>query len=42
MALKIMIVRHGEKPCDSIHGINVEGEHDKNELAALRRLGSLL
>jgi hypothetical protein len=44
MASKIMIVRHGEKPGDSIHGVNVEGEHDKNELSTQgwQRSGALI
>ena len=44
MAKKIMIVRHGEKPSDSIHGVNVEGEHDKNELSTKgwQRSGALI
>jgi len=35
MASKIMIVRHGEKPekDEDIHGIDAQGEHDKNELS---------
>ncbi len=44
MASKIMIVRHGEKPEDSAHGVNVEGEHDKNELSTKgwQRSGALI
>jgi hypothetical protein len=46
MAKKIMIVRHGEKPDkgDSTHGVNVEGEHDKNELSTKgwQRSGALI
>lgn len=44
MAKKIMIVRHGEKPSDSIHGVNVEGQHDKNELSTKgwQRSGALI
>jgi hypothetical protein len=32
---KIMVVRHGEKPekDEDIHGVNPEGEHDRNELS---------
>ena len=46
MADKIMIVRHGEKPekDEDIHGINPEGEHDKNELSirGWQRSGALI
>jgi hypothetical protein len=46
MANKIMIVRHGEKPDkdETIHGVNPEGEHDKNELSTKgwQRSGALI
>jgi hypothetical protein len=46
MADKIMIVRHGEKPekDEDIHGVNPEGEHDKNELSTRgwQRSGALV
>jgi len=46
MADKIMIVRHGEKPekDEDIHGVNPEGEHDKNELSTSgwQRSGALI
>jgi hypothetical protein len=46
MADKIMLVRHGEKPekDEDIHGVNPEGEHDKNELSTRgwQRSGALV
>ena len=46
MARKIMIVRHGEKPDKdaSIHGVDPEGERDKNELSpqGWQRSGALV
>jgi hypothetical protein len=46
VANKIMIVRHGEKPVkdENIHGVNPEGEHDKNELSTRgwQRSGALV
>jgi len=46
MADKIMIVRHGEKPEKDrdIHGVDAEGEHDKNELSprGWQRSGALV
>jgi hypothetical protein len=46
MANKIMIIRHGEKPekDEDIHGVNPEGEHDKNELSTRgwQRSGALV
>jgi hypothetical protein len=46
MAKKIMLVRHGEKPDkgDSIHGVDAEGGHDKNDLSpkGWQRSGALI
>jgi hypothetical protein len=46
MATKIMVVRHGEKPDkhESIHGVTLKGEHDKNELSTRgwQRSGALV
>ena len=46
MATKIMIVRHGEKPDkrDSIHGVDPQGKHDKDELSirGWQRSGALV
>jgi hypothetical protein len=46
MSNKIMIVRHGEKPekDEDIHGVDAEGEHDKNELSprGWQRSGALV
>jgi hypothetical protein len=46
MVKKIMIVRHGEKPDkrDSVHGVDVEGKHDKDDLSpkGWQRSGALV
>jgi hypothetical protein len=46
MVEKIMIVRHGEKPDKDgdIHGVDANGEHDKNELSpqGWQRSGALI
>ncbi len=46
MAKKIMILRHGEKPDkgDSVHGVDQEGEHDKDDLSpkGWQRSGALI
>jgi hypothetical protein len=46
MANKIMLVRHGEKPekSEDIHGVDPEGERDKNELSTRgwQRSGALV
>jgi hypothetical protein len=44
MATKIMIIRHGEKPDDSVRGVTESGEHDKQELSTRgwQRSGALV
>lgn len=46
MPEKIMLLRHGEKPdpADSVHGVDVTGQHNKNDLApkGWQRSGALV